>query len=126
MMRTSRLPSCTVALHNTPRQSHESDYMGFLGKKRYPSGVCALFCSKFLILCYMIRSMICDPALDPVLDRIRDPVRYPIHDPIQSDLIRSDPIRSDPIQILSAPQTRGHLKSFKVILEITQGYFRLI
>ena len=65
----------------------------------------------------MIRSMICDPVLDP----IRDPVRYPIHDPIQSDLIRSDPI-----QILSAPQTRGHLKSFKVILEITQGYFRLI
>ena len=64
----------------------------------------------------MIRSMICDPVLDPVLDPIRDPVRYPIH----------DPIRSDPIQILSAPQTRGHLKSFKVILEITQGYFRLI
>ena len=60
--------------------------------------------------------MICDPVLDPVLDPIRDPVRYPIH----------DPIRSDPIQILSAPQTRGHLKSFKVILEITQGYFRLI
>ena len=69
--------------------------------------------------------MICDPVLDPirdpVLDPIRDPVRYPIHDPIQSDLIRSDPI-----QILSAPQTRGHFKSVKVILEITQGYFRLI
>ena len=125
MMRTSRLPSCMVALHNTPRQSHESDYMGFLGKKKNPSGICALFCTKFLILCYMIRSMICDPVLDPirdpVLDPIRDPVRYPIHDPIQSDLIRSDPI-----QILSAPQTRGHFKSFKVILEITQGYFRLI
>ena len=114
-MRTSRLPSCMVSLHNTPRQSHESDYMGFLGKKKKSQwGLCS-------ILHKISNFMLHDPICDPVLDPIRDPVRYPIHDPIQSDLIRSDPI-----QILSAPQTRGHFKSFKVILEITQGYFRLI
>ena len=119
MMRTSRLPSCMVALHNVTLldRAMKVTTWGFWAKKKNPSGVCALFCTKFQILCYMIRSMICDPVLDP----IRDPVRYPIHYPIQSDLIRSDPI-----QILSAPQTRGHFKSFKVILEITQGYFRLI
>ena len=121
MMRTSRLPSCMVSLHNTPRQSHESDYMGFLGKKKTLSGVCALFCTKCLILCYMIRSMIRDPVRDP----IRDPVRYPIHDPIQSSPIQSSPIRSDPIRsrfcrghklevILS--RFRSFSKSLKVIL----------
>ena len=42
MMRTSRLPSCMVALHNTPRQSNESDYTGFLGKKKSQWGLCSI------------------------------------------------------------------------------------
>ena len=40
MMRTSRLPSCTVALH-------ESDYMGFLGKKKIPVGSVLYFAQNF-------------------------------------------------------------------------------
>ena len=39
MIHTFRLPSSMVALHNTPRHSRESDYMGFLGEKiRLPLG----------------------------------------------------------------------------------------
>lgn len=34
MKHASSLPSSMVALHNTPRHSRESDYMGFLGKKK--------------------------------------------------------------------------------------------
>ena len=42
IMRNSRLPLSMVALHNTPRHSRESDYMGLLSpKKKIPRGVCA-------------------------------------------------------------------------------------
>ena len=92
MIRTSRLPSSKVALHDNPRHSRESDYMGFLGKKKKllrsifalsSYGAYVLFChadfilvchAKFLILFYMIRSMICDPIRDPVRDPIPDQV----------------------------------------------------
>ena len=36
MIHISCLPSSTVALHNTPQHSHESDFMGFMGKKQNP------------------------------------------------------------------------------------------
>ena len=80
-----------VALHNTPRYSREIDYMGFLGKKKTPKGAYALFChadfilaccTKFLILFFMIRSMICDPIRDLIRDPIRDLIRDPVCDPI--------------------------------------------
>ena len=43
MIRTSRLPPSMAALHNNPRHSRESDYMGFWGKKN-SSGACAPLC----------------------------------------------------------------------------------
>ena len=46
----------------------------------------------------MIRSMIRDPIRDPIHDPIRDPIRDPVRDPVCK------------------------LKSFKDILEITQGH----
>ena len=64
-----------VALHNTPRHSRESDYMGFLGGKKTLRQAHVQFChadfilacrAKFLILFYMIRSMIRDPIRDPI------------------------------------------------------------
>ena len=60
---------------------------GFWAKKKTPKGAYALFChadfilacrTKFLILFFMIRSMICDPIRDPIRDLIRDPVCDPI------------------------------------------------
>ena len=81
MIHISCLPSSTVALHNTPQRSHESDFMGFIGKKQNPRGVYALFChtdftlachAKFLILFYMMQSIIHDPICDPVSDLIHD------------------------------------------------------
>ena len=128
MIHISCLPSSTVALHNTPQHSHESDFMGFMGKKQNPRGAYALFChtdfiltchAKFLILFYMMRSIIHDPTCDPVSDLIHDLVWDPI-----CDLIRSDLVWSSQIQILLAPQTQGHFRLFQYILEITQGHFR--
>ena len=39
MIDASSLPSSMVALHNAPRYSRKSDYMGFLGKKNSQSGL---------------------------------------------------------------------------------------
>ena len=52
MIRTSRLPSSMVALHETPWHSRLSDYMGFWGKKT-SSGACAsLYHAYFILACH--------------------------------------------------------------------------
>ena len=48
MIDASSLPSSMVALHNAPRYSRESDYMGFLGKKKLPEGLTLYFVTQTL------------------------------------------------------------------------------
>ena len=105
---------CVPRACNIPRHSPESDYMGFLGRKKNSWGGLRSTMSRRLYfglsrkisnLSNMIRSMIRDPNRDQIFDPIRDP-------------IWSDPVRSGPIQILSTPQTQGlghfrnHSRSF--------------
>ena len=77
-----------VAKITSPRHCCESDYMGFLGKKKTSRGAYALFCHADLILACRAKFVILF-------------LHDPIHDPW-----------SGPIQILSAPQAQGHFRSF--------------
>ena len=75
-----------VALHDTPRHGRESNYIGFFGRKKSPSGAYALFCS--------IKFILHDPIHDPLSDQwsVRDPICDPVRDPIRNPF-RSDPVR---------------------------------
>ena len=81
-MRTSRLPLSMVALHNTPRHSRESDYMGLLSQKKKNSqwGLRSIMSRRLYF------------GLSPKISNfnqhnlIHDLIRDPAH-----DLIRFDP-----------------------------------
>ena len=56
MIRTSRLPPSMAALHNNPRHSLESDYMGLWGKKKFQWGLRSIMlrrlCSGVILVFY--------------------------------------------------------------------------
>ena len=79
------VPSSTVALHNTPRHSRESNYTGFLGKeKKIVVGPALQYVTRALFW------LVAQNYLFNWRDSIRDPIRDPISDPI------CNPIWSDP------------------------------
>ena len=84
MIHTSNLPSSMVALHYTPWHSHESDYMGFWGKKKLPEGPTLYYVTLFWLVTQKFYFTWFDPW-SLIRDSIRDPVRDPIRDPIPSD-----------------------------------------
>ena len=60
-----------VALHNTPRHSRESDYVGFLGKKKnYQSGLRSILSRRlyFGMSCKISNFILHDPIHDPWSD----------------------------------------------------------
>ena len=71
MIRTSRLPSSMVALHETPRHSRLSDYMGLWGKKYFQWGL------RFIISCILYLSLSRDISIRFVIWSVTRTVMRP-------------------------------------------------